>query len=75
MRGRSSPVADLDETLEVLHREGRRRATLPVSQGGFTNLELIGFTKALAAIKVEAVALLENDQGDDEDEEDEGDED
>ena len=56
---------DLNETLDVLHREGRRRATLTIADGGFSNLELIGFTKALATIKVEALSLLEEDDEDD----------
>lgn len=64
-RRRLRSLDDLNETLDVLHREGRRRAVLPATDGGFSNLELIGFTKALATIKVEALSLLEEDDGDD----------
>lgn len=64
------PIDDLDETLTVLHREGRRRATLAVEEGGFDNLELIGFTKALVGIRVEAQSLLEDDSIDEEGEDD-----
>lgn len=54
--------ADLIATLAVLHTEGRRRAVLDPVSGGFTNLELIGFTKALATIDVQAASLLETEE-------------
>lgn len=57
----------LDETLNVVLEEGRRRARLPVDDGGMNNMELIGFAKALATIKVQALSLLEDDETDDED--------
>jgi hypothetical protein len=51
----------LDETLDVVLEEGRRRARLPVEEGGMNNMELIGFAKTLATIKVESLSLLEDD--------------
>jgi hypothetical protein len=56
---------ELEKTLAVLHAEGRRRAQLPVEDGGFNNLELIGFTKAMASIAVQAASLLDDDLSDD----------
>ena len=61
----ADPLSDLRSTLSVLCVELRRRAPMAPEEGGLSNLELIGAVKALETIRVQALSLLESDDGDD----------